>query len=290
MSCEVAGKLHRADLGANQLAAGFGWLLETYQIRTEGFKNLVGGDDTGFRVGDYLAKLRVNTDRDARIYQELEVKLGLTDHVSRETYLGLTDPDFGDDPVLRYPASQPDVMDADHRLLQGRWFIRPSQAFDATVTAYRSDFKRNWYKLQSVLGTGISSVMDRPAEHEDALAILRGADSDTDALRVRANNRRYFAQGVQATGGWSPGAHRIEASLRLHQDEEDRFQLEDGYQCVCNDGYDGDGQVCSNIDECAGDNPCAANQTCVDLPGTFRCDCAAGFQDEDEDGVKDGDN
>jgi Fe(3+) dicitrate transport protein len=208
----------------------FGWLLETYQIRTEGFKNLVGGDDTGFRVGDYLAKLRVNTDRDARIYQELEVKLGLTDHVSRETYLGLTDPDFGDDPVLRYPASQPDVMDADHRLLQGRWFIRPSRAFDATVTAYRSDFKRNWYKLQSVLGTGISSVMDRPAEHEDALAILRGADSDTDALKVRANNRRYFAQGVQATGGWSPGAHRIEASLRLHQDEEDRFQLEDGYQ------------------------------------------------------------
>nr|MBA3583963.1 TonB-dependent receptor plug domain-containing protein [Gemmatimonadota bacterium] len=35
-----------------------GWLAETYQIRTDGFKRLDGGGDTGFEIGDYLVKLR----------------------------------------------------------------------------------------------------------------------------------------------------------------------------------------------------------------------------------------
>ena len=32
-----------------------GWLFETYQLRTNGFKELEGGDRTGFYIQDYLA-------------------------------------------------------------------------------------------------------------------------------------------------------------------------------------------------------------------------------------------
>lgn len=213
----------------------FGWLVETYQIRTDGFKRLPGDEDTGFEIGDYMAKLRVNTDRDADTYQAVELKLGYTDEISNETYLGLTETDFERSPLLRYPASQPDRMDAEHRQIQARWFVRPGEALDLTTTVYRNDFHRNWYKLHSVLGTGISSVLDDPETHATELAILKGADSEAGALHVRANNREYVSQGVQSVLGIRVdrlGGHDLELGARFHQDEEDRFQWEDAYQMV----------------------------------------------------------
>ena len=60
-------------------------------MRTDGFKELDGGGDTGFHIGDYLAKFRYQTPLDARIFQQFEVKLGSTEQDSEETYLGLTD-------------------------------------------------------------------------------------------------------------------------------------------------------------------------------------------------------
>ncbi len=214
----------------------WGWLLETYRIRTDGFKQIEGGGDTGFDVQDYVGKLRINSDRDADVYQELELKLGYTDELSNETYLGLTRSDFASTPLLRYPASRSDVMDAEHSQVQLRYFVRPSERFDLTATAYRNDFARNWYKLGSVRGVGIANVLDEPATHEEELAILQGADSEEGALAVRANNREYYGRGVQAVLGFRDGAgrftHDLEVGVRFHQDQEDRFQLEDRYQMV----------------------------------------------------------
>ncbi|MBI4485122.1 MAG: carboxypeptidase regulatory-like domain-containing protein, partial [Acidobacteria bacterium] len=47
----------------------FGWLVETFQFRTDGFKQLDGGGDTGVELSDYLAKFRVNTTPTAAMYQ-----------------------------------------------------------------------------------------------------------------------------------------------------------------------------------------------------------------------------
>ncbi len=214
----------------------FGWLVETYQIQTDGYKELQGGGDTGFQVGDYMAKLRFNTDREAPRYQEVELKVGYHDELSEETYLGLTTEDFRRSPLLRYPASAPDVMDTEHVQLQLRHFFQPSRRMDVTTTLYRNDFARNWYKLHSVRGASISSVLDDPAGYSQELATLRGADSEADAFMVRANNREYLSQGVQSTLGLrletGPAEHDMELGIRLHQDREDRFQWEDGYRMV----------------------------------------------------------
>lgn len=214
----------------------FGWMAETYQLRTDGFKELQGGGDTGFRLSDYTLKLRANTARDADAYQELELKLGYHDELSDETYLGLTHDDFLSSPLLRYPASREDRMDTEHTQVQLRHFLQLSERVDVTTTAYHNGFARNWYKLGSVVGTGISSVLDDPETHADELAILRGADSGPDALSIRANNREYYSQGIQSTLGLRvAGAavrHDLELGLRLHRDEEDRFQWDDGYQMV----------------------------------------------------------
>ena len=209
--------------------ARLGWLIEAYSLETDGFKELASGAPTGFDVADFMGKVRINSDRSSPWYQQLELKLGYTDEESASTYLGLTDADFAVNPLHRYPASESDLMKAEHSQIQLRHFWVHG-AVDVTTTAYRNDFSRNWYKLQSVLGTGISEVLDAPDEHGTALAVLRGHGSDPNALRVRANNRDYFAQGVQSVLGLSRGDHAVEVGVRFHRDQEDRFQWEDAFE------------------------------------------------------------
>jgi len=209
-----------------------GWLLDTYRASTDGFKRLDGGGATGFDVQDYVGKLRWTSRPGASVHQELELKLGYYDERSDETYLGLTAADFEATPLRRYAASQEDVMRADHRQLQVRHFARPTPSIDVVTTAYVNEFARNWYKLQSVLGASLASVLDEPAGHAESLGVLRGGESGADALRVRANNREYSARGVQTAVGLRVMAgveHELEVGARYHWDEEDRFQHEDGY-------------------------------------------------------------
>ena len=211
-----------------------GWMVETYQQRSDGFKELDGGGETGFRTSDALGRLRVRGGEDGPLAHQLELKAGWHDHRSDETYLGLTDDDFSRDPVRRYPGSQEDVLDTRHRQFQARYMASWEERVEAVVTAYRRDFTRSWYKLHSVLGTDLGPVFGSPSSHSDALAILKGADSEDGALTVRDNNRSYLSQGVEGilafrfgTGDWE---HDLEVGLRRHRDHEDRFQHEDGYR------------------------------------------------------------
>lgn len=228
---DSAGQGH-LNLGGTH--GNMGWLLESYQVRTNGFKELDGGGDTGFHIGDYLAKLRYQTPLDARIFQQFEVKLGSTEQDSEETYLGLTDDDFAVNPNRRYAASQADRFDSNHRQYQARHFVVVPGGLDVTTVVYRNNFARNWFKLQSVGGNSISRIFGDTEAYAGELAIARGADSDPDSLKVRANNRRYYSQGIQSVLGLhrhlGAAQHRFEFGFRYHQDQEARLQHEDGFQ------------------------------------------------------------
>ncbi len=52
-----------------------------------------------------------------------------------------------------------------------------------------------------------------------------------------------------------------------------------GYDCTCNDGFEGDGFSCSDIDECADAelNDCGQNADCVNIDGGFECVCSEGY-------------
>jgi Fe(3+) dicitrate transport protein len=213
----------------------FGWMVETYQLRTDGFKQLDGGGDTGVHLEDYLGKFRFNTTPGAGLYQEVEIKLGRTDQDGDETYLGLTDADFALTPVRRYAASQVDRFTSSHEQYQVRHLLAVRN-WNVATTAYRNNFGRAWYKLESVSGRSLGSVLAAPDTWAAEMAVLTGGDSAANALAVRNNNRTYYGTGVQSvfgTGFELRGmTHQFEAGIRVHEDEEDRFQQDDGYQMV----------------------------------------------------------
>jgi Fe(3+) dicitrate transport protein len=217
-------------------AESYGWLLETYQFRADGYKQLDGPGETGFQLQDYLLKLRVNTGAGSKRYQQLELKLSYTDEITDETYLGLTEADFQRNPYRRYAASQVDKLDAEHRQLQLRHLLQLSAGLDITTTFYRNELKRNWYKLDRVSSRGLDAVLVSPEEYAAEYQILTGANSAPGALSVKANNRSYYAMGIETILGtrFRTGAlaHELEAGLRYHQDEEDRLQHTDTFQML----------------------------------------------------------
>ncbi|MDH3614471.1 MAG: TonB-dependent receptor [Gammaproteobacteria bacterium] len=214
----------------------FSWLVETVQSQSDGFKQIDGplDGDTGYDIEDYVAKLQFDSDPAADVYQSLRLKLGYTDQTSDETYLGLTDDDFASDPTMRYAASEGDVFNSEHEQYQLSYVIDAGNNWRGKVTAYRNDFERNWYKLQSVNGVSMSNVLDDTVTYATELGYLKGDTSPDDAIFKRANNRSYYSQGVQAQIEWDLGFGDTEVALttgfRIHEDEEDRFQHQNGYR------------------------------------------------------------
>jgi Fe(3+) dicitrate transport protein len=214
----------------------FSWLVETVQSETDGFKNIDGHPDltTGYDLEDYVVKAQFDSDPASRLYQSLRFKAGYTEQTADETYLGLSDEDFTIDPNRRYASTAGDVFDSEHSQLQLSYVVDSGQAWRSEVTLYRNDFSRNWFKLQAVNGTGIGAILADTETYATEFDYLRGATSPDDAIVKRNNNREYYSQGIQAEverdfqiGG---AELALTAGVRLHEDEEDRFQDEDGFR------------------------------------------------------------
>ncbi|NNF04926.1 MAG: TonB-dependent receptor plug domain-containing protein, partial [Rhodothermales bacterium] len=126
----------RAHAWIGQSSGHAGFLAEVYHHRTNGFKQLDSGGDTGFDLTDIVLKGRVNSARDARIYQALGLKLVRSRELSNETYLGLTASDFAESPLRRYTGSARDQMDADFDQAVLRHLIRPVNGVQITTTGY----------------------------------------------------------------------------------------------------------------------------------------------------------
>ncbi|MCF8247172.1 MAG: TonB-dependent receptor [Saprospiraceae bacterium] len=220
----------------------FGYLVETFQYKSDGFKDLDGGGETGFDKKDFLAKFNLNTGPKATIYQSLQFKVAQTTERSDETYLGLTQEDFEKTPYRRYAASQKDRMVTQHEQYSVRHLVQFSPSVDLITTAYSQKFHRNWYKLDKVsqsngAAAGIAALLADPSAFPEAFATLTGTASPIDqALAVKANNRDYRSLGVQSALSWryQTGAirHTLDLGIRYHFDEADRFQWTDDYKML----------------------------------------------------------
>ncbi|WP_411819779.1 TonB-dependent receptor [Hyphococcus formosus] len=217
----------RGDLGA--LDGGI--LIETFQQSTDGFKEIDAGGDTGFDVSDYVIKAGLYTKDGASVPQSLEFKFQRSDETSDETYLGLTRSDFSENPYRRYNASQEDQFNSDHETFQITYKADLTDDLSFSVNAYRTEFSRDWFKLEKVLGTSLSTVLNDPTTYSVEFANLVAAPGfvgAADALEIRHNARDYVAKGLQGTITYKTNtgaiSHNLEGSLRWHEDEVDRFQ------------------------------------------------------------------
>lgn len=211
------GENNEQDLLANfgGRVGNVGYLIETAQRRSDGFKDIDGGGrDSGYDIEDYLIKLAWEGER-----QSLLLKAQYSHEESDETYLGLTDVDFGAAPLRRYGLSAPDNMNTYHSGLSLNYQLAISDAVKLTAIVYNNEFSRDWFKL----GGGGSLVNAANAGDQNAQGILDGT-VDAFGLGYKHNNRDYRSRGIDLNLDVTWAGHQLALGGRVHEDEMDRYQ------------------------------------------------------------------
>ena len=209
-----------AHMGARR--GDFGYLIETAQRRSDGFKRIDRGGEAGYDLEDYVVKLSW-----ARARHSLRFKAQYSDEVSNESYLGLADADFDRDPNRRYGLSSLDEMNARHTGLGLRYGFAFDDTLKIAVLAYHNRFERDWFRLQNPLPI----VNQANAGDSAARAALHGR-ADAFNLEFRSNRRRFDSRGFEASVDQQWGAHSLAYGLRVHDDDMDRFQPGEVYDQI----------------------------------------------------------
>ncbi len=216
----------------------FGFLLETAQLKSDGFQELIIDKrkfPTGPQKQNYLAKFSYKiSDK-----QNIILKISQEEETSYTSYTGLTKNDFKINPLLRYPSTQEDVIKTRQRQLHLFHTLKPLSNLEISTAIYGNQFQRAWYKLNSVYDApsgkfvNVTSVFEDTIKYSDALQIVKGlADADS-SLKVRNNNRNYYAYGVKSVAKWKIKSkkflHEADFGINYHIDGIDRYEWEDLY-------------------------------------------------------------
>ena len=219
----------------------WGYWVDGLRYSTDGFKDLdYAGGDTGFNRNDLNTKIQWRSDDAAAIDQTLQLKLGYADENSNESYLGLTDGDFNQDPVRRYVSSELDNFDSKHYQAQLFHLARLSSDWQVDTRLYYNHFERDWYKFDGFIGSTAPApavVLANPDIYSRELALLRGEansnGSERETLDITDFIRDYGSSGigVRVKHQRSMGAfdHNFEGGLRYHYDFVRRKQDQHGY-------------------------------------------------------------
>ncbi|MAD89732.1 MAG: TonB-dependent receptor [Pseudoalteromonas sp.] len=230
-----------------------GFLVEGVSLKADGFKELDGGGDTGFEKNDILAKFNYQLSNNG-IDHKFGLKLSYADEQSDETYLGLTETDFAENPYRRYAATQPALMDTKHQQIMFSHNLEFNN-LSVTTRLYRNDYERAWLKLNglldrrlSKLDATLSGILADPQKYELEYAVISGQqDSLTEGqpeiyLNMGTNDRAYFSQGLQIDSTYEFSLfdlnHKLSAGIRFHQDEIERKHFEETYGMRAGKAFD----------------------------------------------------
>ena len=227
----------QTELRVGDSGEQWGYMVDFLNFSSDGFKSLDNGGNTGFDRNDYSAKFTYRSKASAKVQQSLTLKLQYSEGLDNETYLGLTDDDFNENPYRRYLASAADNITTEHDQIQLTHLIKTAQNIVIQTTAYSNNFKRNWYKLDYVNtgngNVGINNLLTDPVTFSDEYnAVESGQDTAEDVFGVKANNRVYYSRGIQSKVNFKFGTDvlsDLELGVRYHEDQEDRFQWVDLY-------------------------------------------------------------
>lgn len=212
-------------------AGTVGWVVEMHHAQNDGFRTIDNaGGDTGYRTLDPNFKLF--WEPNSALKQRFELRLGYTDFEADETYVGLTERDFRNDPYRRYASTQFDNMDSHQYRAVLSHIMEPTADLRIETNAYYTSFDRSWYKLDSVQsrdGTTSYNIANVLVAGGEGLNILKG--NAAGIWRVRDNNRDYYTTGLQQRldYGFATGSveHDLTVGWRVHYDEVRRLQRDD---------------------------------------------------------------
>ena len=214
----------------------FGAMVEVHEHSTDGFDSIANvGGDTGFDKSDLLAKFRYTSGN-----HEVTLKMLDLDESSDQTYVGLSQYSFQQNPRKRYGMTQYDQMNNDGEQ-QSITYKGSFSNIDVVATSWSNDYHRDWFKVDKANNTkafgisnGINNVIDAANKgNADAQGILDG----TRAVQVKLkhNNRFYGNEGIQIQLSTDIGNHAVTFGYRDMEDYESRLQ---NYECF-DQGADG---------------------------------------------------
>lgn len=216
-------------------------------------------DNYDFSQNDLLLKYGLDlTQRGADMGLNISFKFSYADELSDETYLGLSNSDFNSDPFNRYAASQEDQMQWSRWAGQMNFEIKPTSKTKVTTSIYHHSLRRTWRKFNDLAeNQDFRSALNGGADTAGLVALLRGdrdSADDTEFLRIGANARKYYSQGVQSQLSLSADtgaiAHDIDFGVRFHRDQVSRHHTE---QLAAMTGgrlqYDSNQYIITNRDE-----------------------------------------
>lgn len=214
-------------------ALGFSGLIEIHRQATQGFDAIAdSSNNTGFKIKDYLGKLRW-VHISGRFTHQFNLKYALSDQLSKQTYVGLTEADFNINPHRRYGLTALDQFDSNHRSLSMNYSLATDN-LQFRAIGFDNQFERNWFKVHDLsldanllitnyAKTTISSAIAR-ANSGDARAIgVLSADQDA-LIRLKNNARQYGSRGLEMELDWTLPGHDIRIGYRRLKDKEDRLQ------------------------------------------------------------------
>ena len=217
-----------------------GFLFEALEVGSRGFKDTDFSDrHTGFSRSDFVLRGFAQSDLTGNVFNRVDLRLGFGRERSNETYLGLTDQDFQDDPYRRYVSSERDQMKWWRTSGVLTWRLEVGEDIQLTTQLYRHDFDRSWLRFNR-FGDESQSVRDvllqptgRRAVFYDVLTGAQDTSSADEQIYLIDNDRRFVSQGGQSAlrlrAETGPVRHNVELGVRFHQDQIEREHTEHGF-------------------------------------------------------------
>ncbi len=231
----------KAHVWAGSSVGKFGFLIEGMRLQNNGFKDLYDSDghraDTGFSKDEWMVKANYLLHKDD-LSNEFKVKLTYSDEVSNETYLGLTDADFRQNPNMRYAVSQLDQMKNHRASIVLSHVLTKGKNLSVRTDVYRHDLQRIWRKVNGFASDDLFSILSQPnvGNHPAYLAILHGQAPSlgpSQSIMIGPNDRNFISEGVQSRLDWKRKTgeveHHLEAGIRYHYDYIDRRHSQNGF-------------------------------------------------------------